>query len=516
MDQTTIISKLDSILPEIKSSKDPEGVMLKLARENNFAPAQLEKLAQVYNIAKTLTFMDKSASRGGTFTVVDTESLLKRYNEFKPAVKSANELESWFPTTEQVKSAAATDLSDWTEVRPQADYGTQMPKFVNGTPVFVEEKCDQMFKLAGVIEALHGEAELEFRSILKSAAETDMELMDVGQLIDDQEQLLRDSFTKLADHIRIHGTPFARLEEDCMDEDPAMMKSACDTASDYLTQLNVPHSRAEGERRPHLAQDRTGLLELMKTAAAALDLRRSAIKYASAVAEKKKGKGSPKFEPSTFEAGANPNDAGKQTAGKNPPAEKSEESFDGLQNKNRGIRYPNLDSDDSGEKPAPKPAEGKPGGGQKETFDAILGSIEKNVLKPGKELVDTVAKPAGGLFQHLLKSQVTPRSNKRQRLVDDTYEEPQVATGLQRLLTTDPILSKADPQQVASLAHSIRSAAPDAARDDNFMRFALREALQYDAMPLHTYKDLVAMQELKSKGEKTRNDIARERYSTSA
>ena len=30
-------------------------------------------------------------------------------------------------------------------------------------------------------------------------------------------------------------------------------------------------------------------------------------------------------------------------------------------------------------------------------------------------------------------------------------------------------------------------------KDKNLLRFALREALQYDAVPLHTYKDLISM-----------------------
>lgn len=504
MDHTTIISKLEDLLPEIKSTQDPAGVMLKYARENNLSPAQLQKLGQVYNIAKTLTFMDKSASRGGTFSVLDTEDLLNRFSEFRPAVKaSRSSIEDWCDAPEDRTKAAS--LEDWTEV-PASVETNRIPKFVNGVPVLVEESNEQTFKLASFLDNLHSEAELEFQGILKNAAEIDQELMDVGQLIDDQEDFLRQSFTKLADHIRINGTPFSEVEQDCLElEDPVLMKAACNTASNYLTQLNVPHSRGEASARPHLARDRHGLVDLMKAAAQALDLRNGAIKYASSLKEPPKQKSKPK---STDNPGEEASKSEADPAPAKPDKAEKPDEFAGLR-RPRGLPAMVRDT-------APEKAEETQNRAQKETFDTILGSIQRNVIKPGQALVDPAYDSAHSLLKNLWGSASKPRANKRQQLIDESGEDTLFTTALHRLLTTDPILSKADPQNVASLAHSIRSAAPDAARDPNFLRFALREALQYDAVPLHTYKDLTAMQELRTKTDRTRRDLERERYATNA
>jgi hypothetical protein len=94
---------------------------------------------------------------------------------------------------------------------------------------------------------------------------------------------------------------------------------------------------------------------------------------------------------------------------------------------------------------------------------------------------------------------LSPSSNKGQHAVDTAAEESTFQTTMHRLIVTDPIISEHDPNQVAELANTIRAASPDAARDINFMRFALREALQYDGVPTHTYADILGMQQNRSK-----------------
>ena len=46
---------------------------------------------------------------------------------------------------------------------------------------------------------------------------------------------------------------------------------------------------------------------------------------------------------------------------------------------------------------------------------------------------------------------------------------------------------------VADLANSIRNTNPQAALDLNYLKFTLREAIQYGALPHHTTKDLISM-----------------------
>lgn len=81
MNQGQAIQVINDLIPEIGRTKDPEGVLLKYAADNNLSPAQLERLGQVFNTAKTISYMEKSASRGGSFSLVDTDALLAGYME---------------------------------------------------------------------------------------------------------------------------------------------------------------------------------------------------------------------------------------------------------------------------------------------------------------------------------------------------------------------------------------------------------------------------------------------------
>jgi hypothetical protein len=96
-------------------------------------------------------------------------------------------------------------------------------------------------------------------------------------------------------------------------------------------------------------------------------------------------------------------------------------------------------------------------------------------------------------ISNILKSPDFSKVNKRQKEVDIAADDVGRVTELQRLLLTDPIIGEADPDSVVSLYNTLAKANPEIVKDKNLLRFALREALQYDAVPLHTYKDLISM-----------------------
>jgi hypothetical protein len=79
MNQGQAIHIVNQLLPEISRTRDPETVLTKYASENNLAPAQLERLGQVFNTAKTISYMEKSASRGGSFSLVDVDLMVGKF-----------------------------------------------------------------------------------------------------------------------------------------------------------------------------------------------------------------------------------------------------------------------------------------------------------------------------------------------------------------------------------------------------------------------------------------------------
>ena len=82
-------------------------------------------------------------------------------------------------------------------------------------------------------------------------------------------------------------------------------------------------------------------------------------------------------------------------------------------------------------------------------------------------------------------------------MIDNDFSDTQTKVVLERLMHTDPILSEADPHIVLSLANSIREQSPHLAKDINAMRFALREAVQYNSLPTHTVKDIAGIEKAK-------------------
>jgi len=101
-----IINWLRDLLPDIQETRDPEGVLTKFAKEKNLAPAILEKMANVYNTAKTLKYWEKTAGeqRGLTFPVINAEELAEKYAEgYTPEKKATEDEDGWL-----AKSASET------------------------------------------------------------------------------------------------------------------------------------------------------------------------------------------------------------------------------------------------------------------------------------------------------------------------------------------------------------------------------------------------------------------------
>ena len=82
--QSHIIEMVDEMLRS-RGESPPEQALIKYAQDRTLPTAVLEKMAQVYNTARTLSHLEKSAhSRETPFDVVDVESIVDRYTEWNP------------------------------------------------------------------------------------------------------------------------------------------------------------------------------------------------------------------------------------------------------------------------------------------------------------------------------------------------------------------------------------------------------------------------------------------------
>lgn len=184
--QKQVISWLEELVPEIKRTRDPEASLLKFASERNLSPAQLEKLAHVYNTAKTINFLEKSANRGDRFHVVDAEALVAKYASAAPAdagVKS--DVNEWcfkeastslakFPTPE-IKSASAeehsvpVDTSRGAVREHLASQEVWRRNMAAHDEMLFNARADAAEKLASVVEKLRADYLTDFASVERDA-----------------------------------------------------------------------------------------------------------------------------------------------------------------------------------------------------------------------------------------------------------------------------------------------------------------------------------------------------------
>ena len=487
MNQMEILRRLDTIIPEITRTKDPEGVMLKYASKENFAPAHLEKLGHVFNAAKTMAFMDKSKDRGGSFNLVDVPEMVSKYTQ--PLSKNSSvSREATLVATTHVKSASA------------AREFARVPNFMKlhlKNDVIVKEASQPVDEVRLKKEA----------AIKKANSESEQEMLGVMALEADENYAV--VMDKLAAALYQRDISFAKVEHDVIDlYGEGGIKSAND-CSRYLTGKKFKHNRAENHKPSRLPYDSTGLAEMFKEASEIADFKCSIVKYANTLVEEPEvGKSE---ETRIIPVGT------KSKGGGDP----SEDQVGGAPKGGNPT-----EAQENGQPRTPKDFSGKQDSGKKEenpyNAKSIVDAVRQG-LKDRREGApkrpDSGVHPVSmttGFLGKTLADLMGPKKNHTQRKVDEAHDDAKFSTTLQRLIVTDPIISEHDPEDVASLASSIRAVAPDGARDPNYLRFALREALQYGALPSHTYKDMADAQGKIDTSHKIRTELDNARYAPNA
>jgi hypothetical protein len=434
-----VISYLEDVLPEIKRTRDPEGSMLKFAQDRNLAPAMLEKLAQVYNSAKTINFLEKAANRGDSFHVVDADALLKRYTSTTP-------------------EKVATDFSEWID-RPQTKAASLTYKIADRFPR--TSAHPEVLAEASISELPEKPAS---RALERREAEvSQINAQAYDQVLFDLAEDVHEKAAAVAETIR--GTPefdFAEFEGGALLLTGGTVKLAMDQVSSRLLRRHFTHKRASGPGDAAFSTAERNILVSVQKLQNAIDLQKAAKSIAG---EFNKDAGvataisSPGLEVQRQYETQAPS-AGRQPTPRVPRSESADISS-----------VKDVDSDSK-----------KPEGGIAAMIRNV--SIPKSPLHP----VDMIRS---------LAMEAMPTRNVGQEQIDNDFSDTQTKVVLERLMHTDPILSEADPHVVLSLANSIRDQSPHLAKDINAMRFALREAVQYNSLPTHTVKDIAGIEKAK-------------------
>lgn len=533
MNHQAIIEQLSVLAPKLKAADSPESVLVKYASDRNLSPAQLERIGQVYNIAKTLNFMDKSANRGDSFRVLDTDKMMADFTSFTPKQqKEATNDTSWSnwfdaPVSKSASNSNPNDISAWMDeteksakiVENDGKYtvysedgekrlskpGTKEEavkrlrqveyfkkhKQANTVPNLLAMARDEEYTTAETHRAaeLPKTAAEQIKKELHESSVSRFELETAKQIADDSAEEARKIASELLEMHRSNPLPFAVMEHDAYycSEDEMGTKVATEFIAGFFKSKGWNLERHDfSSGMPKLARDRHNILPLFNSLLEQLELNKSASLYVEDLEKKSAGVAPPPRRPKS--------DTEETIDFPSDESDKRRSSSDSVDFPERTeTRRPSIldlisgGNDKSNSKDKSQDKKDTSGINLNESKDIVksLASMYAPTTYLNKQTQDFIS--------GIIKTPELSKRNTRQQEIDVAADDVGRVTELQRLLLTDPIIGEADPDTVVSLYNTLSRANPDIVKDKNLLRFALREALQYDAVPLHTYKDLISM-----------------------
>lgn len=436
---------VDDIAPAVKQGASAEDAIIKLATDQNLAPAAVEALGQLFNTAKTVSFLDKAASRGATFRILDVPGLVSRYLTIKPA-----------PATKTANSGGPIWEAEWDEVH-------SLPSVLKSLVADADPVMETSIPASHILGKT-ASAPLAAQDIVKAAADV---------LAQREFDLLEDSRTVLGKiYAKVAGCTisFSEVEADALLLHGDKIKSAVDQAARFCKASHITVERAAGPGSRRLVIDTEQVQPLfLKLAEIQDQLVRLRGDIGSLSKESNAATATQRdTRTSTKPEAVNIYDppAGESEGGK---PERSERPSGGKPQGGGKAPRPSGGSTSS----TPSSGGGKGGG----------GSGAKSVLDDTSKWLSEgpIGKVTDKYLAHAEKALLSPH-NSGQKLVDDSAQDYEQASMLQNLLMTDEVLADANPDRVAEIYNTFRATMPSLAADPNVMRVALRSALQHDGI----------------------------------
>jgi hypothetical protein len=329
----------------------------------------------------------------------------------------------------------------------------------------------------------------QIKKELHESSVSRFELETAKQIADDSAEEARKIASELLEMHRSNPLPFAVMEHDAYycSEDEMGTKVATEFIAGFFKSKGWNLERHDfSSGMPKLARDRHNILPLFNSLLEQLELNKSASLYVEDLEKKSAGVAPPPRRPKS--------DTEETIDFPSDESDKRRSSSDSVDFPERTeTRRPSIldlisgGNDKSNSKDKSQDKKDTSGINLNESKDIVksLASMYAPTTYLNKQTQDFIS--------GIIKTPELSKRNTRQQEIDVAADDVGRVTELQRLLLTDPIIGEADPDTVVSLYNTLSRANPDIVKDKNLLRFALREALQYDAVPLHTYKDLISM-----------------------
>lgn len=469
-----------SLVPEIEKRGAAE-VLLGHARDEDIPPAQLEKLAQVFNTLRTVSHIDNSdpEDRGATVDLIDVPDLVLAY-----------------ATGSDREKVAAGPLS----------FSTHDPSVVDLNKALRRELQPPMQKAAADATASPDKVEEVFAQQI-TRAELESALMDL-------EIDLQNEMSKLASEL-FSAAPSAgdgyferdisEFEAEALRREPS---PAVKAAGDYLEEFAAPH-RTKLIRFDHArplakyAYDIPHALGEKFAELARVVGTHAVVKEASDSEDEALAK----------LLGAAPDDAldmsvrqvadAAEQGGEASTMELLEQAHEqGLTSSTEQQRSPRKHTDGKGGK----------GDGDKTKKDSGGKGVAELLAAPFAAVGGAVTGAATKADEMLHQIVTKERDNKAQRTADMSVDDIKRAMNVRRLIGTDPVLKDADPKAVLEIYNAIAARNPDIAGDMASLRLILREAVSYEGLTLDSQKMLSEVRRNSAQGQKESDELDKKRY----
>lgn len=522
MTHDSAVRTIKDLAPAIERD-GAESVLLKYASEKDLPVAQLEKLAQVYNTARTLMHLQASDSPASSVALVDVPSLALNY---------AGGLEQACAPA-KVKSAAATHTSDvdlLAAVRREV-FGAPEPKLTKAAAVRVVEDCSSVTVSPDqLMEHLHDLA-AEARVELSKCATTllrhfsDRHNVNLGDI---ESDLLtfhdRNRVKSALDWFSGYFPKSAHINRYPEDAAAPQRKMAFLTEAGELASDLVSAYAASSEYKKLSQMSATEIASVIGLKRASTDTEEGIVVEPEtdqdkakpdprkALEERMKRKGVPAEQADSGEEGiVTPNEQGE--APKNRKQKSTRDESSEVSDTERGQREkagPKGSGESMSMSPTDRavdlpPSQTLPGRGLKFVADSLASGA--------RSVGDAATGLASATDRVLARITDRERSNAPQRRADESVADLRRRMELARHFAKDPVLREADPRLIESVYNSIARVNPELAYNIPAVSLILREGTNYDGITLDAQKQLVDIRKGIADAESKENDNSRRRYS---
>lgn len=467
-------------MPEVVASKNPEATLIKFAKKNNLYSAQLEKLGHAFNQCKTLVGLQKQANRGDSFSIIDVPSMVEKYATYDPKdVLTAKQKKVHEKVDAITKSASVSTK----EVRvPRRDYFQEA--LSKGAELYQENAeyeltpSSNAFDVTFNKKASEEEKELSFYEkleMLKEAHESCKEaIAKAGEVMQGARYDIELVSKDIANYIRKEANYWPEIVRDAAYKFGTKCAQAIDTIETYFDINHIPFKTVDLSKSAcvhTLIYDKHNMLDTISSVIDSVDTYNAAQEYKEEMSKQ------------ASELHETISNLIKESA--NQPAG------------NRPNNFPPTSS----------------GGSDSSLFD--IPSTSDGIAK-ALGLVTPLKDAPNTIINDFNKTKGTVSSiidlgaeSKKDRAKKKKEEEDRFSSelALQKLLLSDPVLSEADPTEVQELFKTIATISPTFASNDRMMATALKEAIQYGAVPVSMLKDIADFEDKYTKAKSLRSQL---------